>query len=166
MEKIMCARLNSYIDKLSLIYPGQFHTCRISLISKDITLLPQHHWSLPYHSWPRNQTLCPTPPPTHSFRLTGSIDRQGFTKDILIFQIILNPPSSLEDLLSCYNSTLSDLLNAPAPVITKRSSDPTDLWLTSYPGKPLIGFKTFRRRLEHIYKRATDPASKAKDLVT
>src|SRR6218665_1731777 len=24
MEKIMCTRLNSYIDKLSLIYPGQF----------------------------------------------------------------------------------------------------------------------------------------------
>src|SRR6218665_745143 len=50
------------------------------------------------------------PPPTHSFRLTGSIDRQAFNKDILVSQLILNPPSSLEDLLSCYNSTLSDLL--------------------------------------------------------
>src|SRR6218665_1871393 len=46
------------------------------------------------------------PPPTHSFRLTGSIDRPSFIKNILDSQLILNPPSSLEDLLSCYNSTL------------------------------------------------------------
>src|SRR6218665_417107 len=45
------------------------------------------------------------PPPTHSFRLTGSIDRPAFIKNILDSQLILNPPSSLEDLLSCYNST-------------------------------------------------------------
>src|SRR6218665_3527882 len=33
------------------------------------------------------------PPPPHSFRLTGPIDRQAFTKDILDSQLILNPPS-------------------------------------------------------------------------
>src|SRR6218665_3593738 len=47
------------------------------------------------------------PPPTHSFRLTGCIDRPAFIKNILDSQLILNPPSSLEHLLSCYNSTLS-----------------------------------------------------------
>src|SRR6218665_146756 len=73
----------------------------------------------------------------------------------------LNLHLHLIHLLSCYNSTLSDLLNTHAPLITKRSSHPTNLWFTSY----LQAFKTFRRRLEHIYKRATDPASRAKALV-
>src|SRR6218665_1817894 len=53
------------------------------------------------------------PPPPHSFRLTGSIDRPAFIKNILDSQLILNPPSSLEDLY-CYNSTLSNLLNIHA----------------------------------------------------
>ena len=47
----------------------------------------------------------PRPPPsTHSYRLFGSIDRQAFIKNICDSQLILNPPSSLDDLLSCYNS--------------------------------------------------------------
>src|SRR6218665_1329788 len=61
------------------------------------------------------------PPPTYSFRLTGSIDRPAFIKNILDSQLILNPPSSLEDHLFCYNSTLSNLLNIHAPLITKQS---------------------------------------------
>src|SRR6218665_3014715 len=71
------------------------------------------------------------PPPTHSFRLTGSIDRPAFIKNILDSQLILNPPSSLEDLLSCYNSTLSNLLNIHAPLITKQSSHANNPWFTS-----------------------------------
>src|SRR6218665_818187 len=71
-------------------------------------------------------------PPTHSFRLTGSIDRPAFIKNILNSQLILNPPSSLEDLLSCYNSTLSNLLNIHAPLITKQSSHANNPWFTSY----------------------------------
>src|SRR6218665_3347799 len=58
------------------------------------------------------------PPPTHSFRLTGSIDRAAFINNIHDSQIILNPPSSLEDLLPCYNSTLSNLLNIHPPLFT------------------------------------------------
>src|SRR6218665_2347330 len=64
--------------------------------------------------------------------LTGSIDRPAFIKKILDSQLILNPPSSLEDLLSCYNSTLSNLLNIHAPLITKQSSHANNLWFTSY----------------------------------
>src|SRR6218665_2109938 len=67
----------------------------------------------------------------HSFRLTGSIDRPAFIKNILDSQLILIPPSSLEDLLSCYNSTLSNLLNIHAPLITKQSSHANNPWFTS-----------------------------------
>src|SRR6218665_3563169 len=80
-------------------------------------------------------------PPTHSFRLTGSIDRSAFIKNILDSQLILNSSSSLENLLSCYNSTLSNLLNTHEPLITKQSSHANKPWFTSY----IQAFKTFRR---------------------
>ena len=101
----------------------------------------------------------PRPPPsTHSFRLTGSIDYQAFTKDILHSPLVLNPPSSLDDLLSCYNSTLSDLLDIHAPLKTRHSSHTTNPWFTSY----LQAFKTFCRHLEHAYQSTTDPTSRTK----
>src|ERR1700733_5174853 len=104
----------------------------------------------------------PKPPPsTHSFRRIGSIDRQAFITDILNSQLVLNPPSSLDDLLSCYNSTLSDLLNIHAQLVNKLSQHPSNPWFTSY----LQAFKTFRRRLEHLYKRATDPTARTKALL-
>src|SRR6218665_987853 len=89
-----------------------------------------------------------------TLRLTGSIDRPAFIKNILDSQLILNPPSSLEDLLSYYNSTLSNLLNIHAPLITKQSSHANNPWFTSY----IQAFKSFRRHLEHVYKRTIDPA--------
>src|SRR6218665_2176401 len=101
------------------------------------------------------------PPPTHSFRLTGSIDRPAFIKNILDSQLILNPPSSLEALLSCYNSTLSNLLNIHAPLTTKQSSHANNPWFTSY----IQAFKTFRKHLDHVYKRTIHPASRAEALI-
>src|SRR6218665_2269840 len=108
-------------------------------------------------SWQVSKLL---PPPTHSFRLTGSIDRPAFIKNILDSQLILNPPSFLEDLLSCYNSTLSNLLNIHAPLITKQSSHAKNPWFTSY----IQAFKIFRRHLEHVYNCTIDPASRAEAL--
>src|SRR6218665_2866105 len=39
----------------------------------------------------------------HTLFVQSSIDRPAFIKNILDYQLILNPSSSLEDLLSCYN---------------------------------------------------------------
>src|SRR6218665_1333899 len=100
------------------------------------------------------------PPPTHSFRLTGSIDRPAFIKNILDSKLILNPSSSIVDLLSCYNPTLYNLLNIHAPLITKQSSHANNPWFASY----IQAFKTFRKHLEHVYKRTIDPASRAEAL--
>ena len=66
----------------------------------------------------------------------------------------------LEDLLSCYNSTLSNLLNIHAPLITEQSSHANNLWFTSY----IQAFKTFCRHLEHGYNPTIDPASRAEAL--
>src|SRR6218665_90970 len=57
-------------------------------------------------------------------------------------------------------STLSNLPNIHAPLITKQSSHENNPWFTSY----IQAFKTFRRHLEHVYKRTTDPASRTEAL--
>ncbi len=61
--------------------------------------------------------------------------------------LFLNPQSSLDDLLSSYNATLSALLDKHAPIITKSGSHSHNPWYTSY----LQAFKSFRRRLERTY---------------
>ena len=48
----------------------------------------------------------------------------------------------------------------PPPLIAKQSSHANNPWFTSY----IQAFKTFRRHLEHVYKRTTDPASRAEAL--
>src|SRR6218665_1513026 len=53
---------------------------------------------------------------------------------------------------------LSALLNTHAPLISKHSSHSTNPWFTSGSYMYLQAFKTLRRRLEYIYKRAMDPA--------
>src|SRR6218665_3983057 len=101
------------------------------------------------------------PPPTSSFHLTGYIDRPAFIKNILDSQLILNPPSSVEDLVYIlYNSTLSNLLDIHAPLITEQSSHANNPWFTSY----IQAFKTFRRHLVHVYNRTIYPTSRAEAL--
>jgi len=100
--------------------------------------------------------LSPMHPPNYSFRLTGSIHRLAFIKYILDSPPILNPPSSLDDLLYWYKSTLSDLLDTHASLITKQWSHAVNPWFTLC--LQLQAFKTFHRRVDHIYKRASDPA--------
>src|SRR6218665_187944 len=62
----------------------------------------------------------PRPPPKLcSFRRISSINLESFKLDLEAFSLLTNPPTDHNDLLSAYNSTLSDLLNKHAPVITK-----------------------------------------------
>jgi exonuclease III len=61
----------------------------------------------------------PSPLSKHSFRPIKSINIHSFIRDILSSTLITHPPSNLSDLVDCYNSTLSSLLNKHAPVITK-----------------------------------------------
>src|SRR6218665_618729 len=67
--------------------------------------------------------------------------------------LVLNPPSSLDDFLSSYNATLFALLDKHAPIITKSGSHFHNPWYTSY----FQAFKSLRRRLERTYKRTRDP---------
>src|ERR1700733_6371123 len=92
----------------------------------------------------------PTPRPdpvSHSYRRISSINIETFMQDLSFSDLIQNPPSSLDYLLSLYNTTLSMLLDKHAPIITKSGSHSNNPWYNSY----LQAFKSFRRRLERSY---------------
>ena len=81
-------------------------------------------------------SLSPVPPPPLSqliFRCMKSISVPKFTRDILHSRLITHPPPKLSDLVDAYNTTLSTLLEAHAPIKTKTSrirSKPINKWFT------------------------------------
>jgi hypothetical protein len=69
-------------------------------------------------------------PPSQPYRRIASIDPVLFANDITQSDIISNPPSSLHELIECYNSTLSRLLDQHAPLITKSRRTRPHPWYT------------------------------------
>ena len=100
----------------------------------------------------------PDPPPIsmRTFRRIRSIDVEKFMSDLSSEPLITNPPSTLSDLVESYNSTLTRLLDAHAPPITKPLlSRPSNPWFTPY----LNQLKTVRRRLEKAWKHSASSLS-------
>jgi hypothetical protein len=97
--------------------------------------------------------ITPSKPPSltkHSFRPVKSINIHSFIQEILSSTLITHPPSALSDLVDCYNSTLSSLLNKHAPVITKTLRlKPSNPWFTPV----LRKLKRARRQLERTWSR-------------
>ena len=58
------------------------------------------------------------PTKTVSYRKIKDIDRQTLRDEVAETKLCLNSPNTLDDLVDCYNSTLSSLLDAP--LLTKR----------------------------------------------
>jgi len=129
-------------------------TSSLSKLSPDISFsfdTPSDHYPI----FTRLNILpIPHPEPTpRSFRRINSINIETFMQDLYSSDLVLNPPSSPDDLLSSYNTTLSMLLDKHAPIITKSGLHSSNPWYNSY----LQAFKSFRRRLERTYKRTRDP---------
>ena len=103
-------------------------------------------------------SLSRPPPPvliTRYFRCLKSVDLHKFNLDILSSKLITNPPSSLFELITCYNSTLSSLLNKHAPLKSKTvTQKPKNPWYTP----TLHSLKSSCRRLNRIWN-ATHSAS-------
>ena len=92
------------------------------------------------------------PPPlvlvTRFFRCLKSINLFKFQLDISSSTLITNPPSSLSELVSCYNNTLSSLLDKHAPLKSKIiSQKPDNPWFTP----ALHNLKSSCRRLHRIW---------------
>ena len=74
-------------------------------------------------------TISQTTP--HPYRRIASIDTAQFISDIANSDLVLNPPSTLDDLVQCYNSTLSNLLDTHAPLITKTAKKKSKPWFSA-----------------------------------
>jgi len=87
----------------------------------------------------------PLPPPqTRTFRHLHSIDHAAFLNDLKQTSLVTNPPESLSHLVDLYDSTLSNLLDKHAPIVTKRSArvTPSRPWFTD-------SLRTARRECRH-----------------
>ena len=80
-----------------------------------------------------------------------SINIGRFIRDIISSRLITHPPSNLSDLIDCYNSTLTNLLNKHAPLKSKTiRSKPPKPWFTPALNK----LKSAKRRLERAWSKS------------
>jgi len=96
-------------------------------------------------------TNSPTAPITkHITRAICAISITELFHDILSSCLITHPPSTLSDLVDCYNSTLSQLLNKHAPLKSKITrTKPRNIWYTL----ALKKLKLPKRHLDRIWSR-------------
>ena len=88
-------------------------------------------------------------PTSQPYRRIASIDPAQFATDITQSDLICNPPSGLQELVECYNSTLSQLLDKHAPLITKSRRTRPHPWYTS----ALHTLQLACRKAERIWKQ-------------
>ena len=132
------------------------HTLDLIITHSDSTLSPKVTCSpvSPSDHYPLFTSLTIKPPihpfSVHSFRSVNSINVDQFIRDISISRLITHPPSTLNELLHSYNSTLSFIFNKHAPLKTKivksKNSQP---WFTP----ALSKLKSARRHLERLWSR-------------
>jgi exonuclease III len=95
------------------------------------------------------QPPLPKPATLRTFRRTKSIDVENFCNDIASSVLISDPPTTLPELVNCYNTTLSRVLDKHAPVISKFiASEKSNPWYTTQ----LRVLKCDRRRCEHQWR--------------
>jgi exonuclease III len=136
----------------------QSHTLDLVITSANSTLSPTVTFMpvSPTDHFPvissLNISASPPAPITKCFiRSIRSININHFCLDILSSRLITHPPSELSDLVDCYNSTLSDLLNKHAPlkskIIRTKAANP---WYTP----ALKKLKLAKRHLERVWSRS------------
>ena len=87
---------------------------------------------------------------TIKYRKTKDIDIESFTQDIEESKLIQNPPSDLEQLVSTYQSTLSEIFDKHAPEIEKNFKlRPDSPWYNEEIRKA----KRERRKAERKYRK-------------
>ena len=134
------------------------HTLDLIITHSDSTLSPNVSFSAisPSDHYPvfTSLTLKPlvsSPPSAQSFRSIKAINVTQFSRDITLSRLITHPPSSLNELVDCYNTILTGILDKHAPLKTKtvkpKSSSP---WFTS----SLSKLKSARRQLERLWSRS------------
>lgn len=92
-----------------------------------------------------------SPVSKHLTRAIHSINVERFARDDISSRLITHPPSNLSDLIDCYNSTLTNLLDKHAPLISKIiRSKPSQPWFTPALNK----LKSAKRHLEQAWSES------------
>ena len=87
---------------------------------------------------------------TIKYRKTKDIDIESFTQDIEESKLIQNPPSDLEQLVSTYQSTLSEIFDKHAPEIEKNFKPRPD---SPWYNEEIRKAKRERRKAERKYRK-------------
>ena len=137
-------RLNHTLDLV--ITPSDSKLCPVI---SQYPISPSDHFPILYSL---NISRPPSIPVSkHLIRSIRSINIKSFIRDITSSCLITHPPSDLSDLIDCYNSTLSNLLNKHAPLKSKIiRSKPSNPWFTSALNK----LKSAKRRLERAWSKS------------
>ena len=109
------------------------------------TIFPCDHIPVIYSL---NISASPTVPLSkHLTRSIHSINIKSFIQDIMSSNLITYPPTTLSDLVDCYNSTLATLLTKHAPLNSKiLHPKPAIHWFTPALNK----LKFTKRHLEQV----------------
>ena len=99
--------------------------------------------------------IVPTPSLV-TFRKFSLIDINQFKDDIMNSPLIKDPPSSLTELVQVYNSTLTNIINKHAPLITRPQRNQSNPWYN----QTLRSLKSGCRRAERIWAKTRSSVSK------
>ena len=92
-----------------------------------------------------------SPVSKHLTRAIHSINIKRFARDNISSRLIIHPPSNLSDLIDCYNSTQTNLLDKHAPLVSKIiRPKPSQPWFTPALNK----LKSAKRRLERAWSKS------------
>jgi len=111
---VECRRQSSNLTQ-HVLFPTRPHSHTLDLVITSIS--PTDHFAI---ICSLKITNSPTAPITkHLTRAIRAINITEFCHDILSSCLITQPPSTLSDLVECYDSTLSQLLNKHVPLKSK-----------------------------------------------
>ena len=129
-DNVDARHLLELLDSMALIQHVTSHVSGHTLdliitrnFSKLITNKPRTDRFVSDHCAVLCDLNTPQPPTLQeiiSYRKLKSIDLKSFQNDIITSDLLLKTPEQLDDLVSCYNTTLSSILDKHAPLITKR----------------------------------------------
>lgn len=158
MSLLSDVNLTQYVS-----WPTHLHGHTLDLIIAPSSLDPHVEAlsSTPSDHLPVLTTLNMTSPAatqttSYPYRKIASIDTAQFISDIANSNLVLHPPSTLDDLVQCYNTTLSNLLDTHAPLITKTAKKKSKPWFTA----ALHSLKIACRKAERAWKQSRSTADR------
>ena len=111
----------------------------------DDISLSDHHFIMCHLEVPKPRSL----PTTKTFRRFKALDREKFANDLLTTEITEPKSQSLDELNAKYNTTLSDLLDEHAPLVTRTVPPATCPWYDN----GIRQAKRLQRKYERTWRR-------------